>query len=421
MDAQLQEKLTGVLKQKINRQMLYYLDVCTKCGICKDACHIYRATGRPEHLPSYRAEVLRRIYKGKFDLLGKILPALHEVRELDERALEELFQAAYTCTGCRRCMVYCPFGIDITWMLGAAKALLVEAGRAPEVLEMLTDAAIEKGKSMDFYKDIIVDQIKGLEPELRKRTGIPDATIPMDKKGADILYVALGGTHTILPAAIIFTLAGENWTLSMFEGSNYGYFLGDTARAAEVAERIVTEAKELGVKEIVVTECGHTYRVMKHLDEIWSKQTFPFKISSIFEPFSRYIAEGRIKVDPNKITGPVTYHDPCQLGRNGGIFEEPRYVVKAISKDYREMMPNRGKNWCCGGGGGLVAQTELEEFRAVTGKMKAEQIAATGAKIVATPCENCRLQLALINERYNLNINVSAVMDLVVEALVLNK
>jgi Fe-S oxidoreductase len=421
VDAQLQEKITGVIKQKLNRQLLYYLDICTRCGICKDACHIYQATGRPEHVPAYRAEALRRIYKGRYSLPGRLFPALYEARKPDEQALADLFEAAYRCTGCRRCMVYCPFGIDITWLLGTAKAMLVEAGKAPEVLEMLTDAAIEKGKSMDIYKDIIADQIKEMEPELRERTGIPDAVIPMGKKGADILYVALAGAHSILPAAVIFTLAGENWTLSMFEGANYGYFLGDTARAAQVAERIVAEAKELGVKEVVVTECGHTYRVMKHLDEVWSKQKFPFKVSSVFEPFARYIAEGRIKVDPAKITGPVTYHDPCQLGRNGGIFEEPRYVVKAIAKDYREMTPNRGKNWCCGGGGGLVAQTELEEYRAITGKIKAEQIAATGAKIVATPCENCRLQLALLNERYNLGIQVCAVMDLVVEALVADK
>ncbi|MDI3280219.1 MAG: (Fe-S)-binding protein [Bacillota bacterium] len=416
-----QEKLLGVMKGRRNRQLLYYLELCTRCGLCKDACHIYRATGRVEFVPSHRAEILRRLYRRYFSPLGRLIPSLYEARELDERALEDLYEAAYTCTGCRRCMVYCPFGIDITWLLGVEKAMLVAAGKVPEELAMLTDAAIEKGNSIDLYRDLLQEQIKGLEPELRERTGMPGASIPIGRKGARVLYVALAGAHSILPAAIIFNLAGEDWTLSMFESSNYGYFLGDTEKAARVAERIVSEAKALGVEEVVITECGHAYRVMKHLDEVWSKQKFPFRVSSIFEPFARYLKEGRIKVDPDRIAERVTYHDPCQLGRNGGIFEEPRAIIRAIARDFREMNPNREKNWCCGGGGGLVAQPDLEEFRAVTGRLKAEQIAATGAKIVATPCENCRLQLDLLNQRYHLGIQVSAVTDLLVQAAVVEK
>jgi Fe-S oxidoreductase len=416
VDESTKNKLLRVLESKVNRQLLYYLDTCAKCGACKDACHIYKATGKPELTPSHRADLLRRVYRRYFTTGGKLMPALYEATELTDDVLDQMYQAAFTCTGCRRCMVYCPFGIDLTWIIGVEKAMLSAAGKVPEELDMLTDASIEKGKSMDLYREIMQDQIRSLEPELRELTGMPDATIPMGKKGAKVLYVALAGTASILPPAVLFTLAGEDWTLSEFEAANYGYFLGDTARAAQVAERIVSEAKALGVKEVVITECGHAYRVMAHLDEVWSKQKFPFKVKSIFEPWAQYLKEGRLKVR-HKLTVPVTYHDPCQLGRNGGIYEEPREIVKAICTDFRDMTPNREKNWCCGGGGGLVAQLDLEEFRAETGLLKVEQIRATGARVLATPCENCRLQIALLNERYNLGIEIAAVTDLVVEAV----
>lgn len=410
------QKLLDVLKSKLNRQLLYYLDVCAKCGACKDACHIYRATGKAEFMPSQRAAILRRVYKRYFTAGGRVAPALYEALDLDDQVLDRMYEAAYTCTGCRRCMVYCPFGIDLTWLIGVEKAMLAAAGRIPEELDMLTDAAIEKGRSIDLYREIMQDQIRSLEPELRRLSGLPEATIPMGVKGARVLYVALAGTGSILPPAVLFNLAQEDWTLSQFEAANYGYFAGDTARAAQVSERIVAEAKELGVEEVVITECGHAYRVMKHLDEVWSKQKFPFKVKSIFEPWAQYLKEGRLTVR-RRVAEPVTYHDPCQLGRNGGIYEEPRAVVKAIAEDFRDMTPNREKNWCCGGGGGLVAQTDLEDFRAETGLLKAEQVRATGAKIAATPCENCRLQLQWLNERYNLGIEVVAVTDLLVRAV----
>ncbi|MGE5553094.1 MAG: (Fe-S)-binding protein [Betaproteobacteria bacterium] len=416
MDGTTKQKLLDVMKGKLNRQLLYYLDVCAKCGACKDACHSYKSTGKAEFLPAHRADLLRRLYRKHFTTAGRLFPSLYEATDLSDQVLEEMYQAAFTCTGCRRCMVYCPFGIDLTWIIGVEKAMLAAIGKVPEELDMLTDAAIEKGKSMDLYREIMQDQIHSLEPELRALTGLPGAAIPMGRKGARVLYVALAGTGSILPPAVIFNLAGEDWTLSEYEAANYGYFLGDTARAAQVAERIVSEAKALGVEEVVITECGHAYRVMKHLDEVWSKQKFPFRVKSIFEPWAQYLREGRIKVR-NPITKPVTYHDPCQLGRNGGIYEEPWEVVKAICADFRDMTPNRERNWCCGGGGGLVAQTDLEEFRADTGLPKAEQVRATGAKIVATPCENCRLQLALLNERYNLGVEIAAVTDLLVQAV----
>lgn len=422
MDAatQARQTLIGLMDARMNRSLMYYLDICVRCSICKDACHQYVATGDVLYLPAYRAELIRRIYKKYLTGAGRLMPKLFEGRDPeDELLLDELYQTTYACTGCRRCMYYCPFSIDTTWVLAVAKALLIATGRGADILVQLADAAIEKGKSYDLFRDIIRDVLKGPEEKLRQTVGDPNASFVYDKEGADVLYVALAGTHTILPAAIIFHQAGEDWTLSSFEGSNYGYFLGDTAKAKEIAGRIVEEAKKLKVKEIVMTECGHAHRVLRDFYSLWAKEDLPCPMTSILTKIDGYIKDDRIKIKPGQVNEPVTYHDPCQIGRNFGVFEEPRNIVKAVCSDFREMTSNREKNWCCGGGSGLVAETEFDHVRLKSGRLKVDQIKATGAKVVVSPCENCRLQMDSLNTEYNMGVRISSILDLVVDALVI--
>jgi len=414
------EALLEVLKSKINRQLLLYLDVCARCAICRDACHQYKVTKDITYLPAYRAELVRRIYKKNISPAGRIFPKLFEGKEIDdEKLLEELGRSAYACTGCRRCMVYCPFSIDTAWVLSVAKEILNAAGRGNTMLGELADAAIFKGENIDMFKEILQETLKETEDELRGKLNDPSASIPMENTGADFLYVALAGTHTILPAAMIFNKAKISWSLSMFEAANYGYFLGSSKKAKAIAERIVEEAKRLKVKEIIITECGHAYRVMKFLYEAWAKEKLPFKIRGFVELAAEFIKDGRVVLKEKNFPEPVTYHDPCQVGRNAGFYDEPRYIMKRIAADFRDMAPNKERNWCCGGGGGLVAMSELDKFRIQTGRLKAEQIKKTGAKVLVTPCENCRLQMDSLNEAYGLGIEISSVMDFIANNMVI--
>jgi Fe-S oxidoreductase len=414
------EALLDVLKSRIDRQLLFYLDICARCAICRDACHQYKVTKDITYLPAYRAELIRRIYKKNISPFGKVFPWLFEGKEVDdEKLLEELGKAAYACTGCRRCMVYCPFSIDTAWVISVAKEILNAAQKGNTILGELADAAIFKGENIDMFKDILQETLKETETELKEKLNDDNASIPMESQGADFLYVALSGTHTILPAAMIFNKAKISWTLSMFEASNYGYFLGSSKKAKAIAARIVDEAKRLKVKEIIITECGHAYRVMKFLYEAWSKEKLPFKIRGIVELITEFIKDGKVILKEGNFQEPVTYHDPCQVGRNAGFYDEPRYIMKKIAADFRDLTPNRERNWCCGGGGGLVAMPELEKFRIQTGKLKAEQIKKTGAKVLVTPCENCRLQIDNLNEVYGLGIEISSVMDFVVNNMVI--
>jgi hypothetical protein len=268
---------------------------------------------------------------------------------------------------------------------------------------------------------MFLEQIKEMEEQLRDVTGDPNATIPVEKQGAKILYVPLAGAHTILPPAVIFNAAKEDWTLSIFEASNYGVFLADVNRAKQVAKRIVDEATRLDVKEIVIAECGHAYASYRWDVPNWFAGQFDFKVRSLIEVMADYIAEGKIKVDPTAVPEAVTYHDSCNLARNGGLIEEPRFVLKNVVSDFREMTPNKAEAICCGGGGGLVALAEYTERRLAAGKPKADQIKNTGAHVVVAACENCRLQIGDLNEHYKLNIRTTALTDLVVRAMRLPK
>lgn len=415
MDEATRQDLIKLFESKLNRAMRFYLETCTRCGVCTEACHVYASMGRVNNIAAYRAEIVRRLYKKYFKAKGRLWPSVGEAKELDDIAVDELFEAAYTCTGCRRCMVYCPFGIDTQMLMSIAKLLLIGAGSEPETLSMLADMSIQKGESIDMFKESFIAGIKKLEDQVvaKWRSEAGEAVIPVDVENADLLYVALAGAHSIIPAAAVFNAAGENWTLSFFEAVNFGAFVGDPTKTKLILDRIVKEAIRLKVKEVCICECGTAFRVMKHLS---GKQ--PFKVSSITEVHARYLREGRIRLDRQKIKGRVTYHDPCQMARNGGVIDDPRFIISQLTDDYAEMSPDPVYNWCCGGGGGLVALGEdTLDFRMKSARVKADQVKSTGAEILSTACENCHTQLSNLNDHYNLGVDVKFLSSMVAEAL----
>ncbi len=236
-----------------------------------------------------------------------------------------------------------------------------------------------------------------------------------------MLYVPLVGEHAIIPVAKIFHAAGEPWSLSLFTATNHSYFVGDAAKAKAAANWIVQEALDLGVEAIVYPECGHATRTLFNYFEDW----FGDEIANLerlnIVPLTRqYLKEGRIKVKPGTFDTPLTYHDPCSLGRSSGMYDEPRELVQAVATDYREMTPNRELNWCCGGGGGLIAAAEDKfEMRMKGGLPKVDQIKSTGAEWVITACENCKTQLEDLNEHYELGVEIKGAVDLIADSLVM--
>ncbi|MFX0090751.1 MAG: (Fe-S)-binding protein [Candidatus Hodarchaeota archaeon] len=402
---------------KSNRYFRYYLENCVRCGACIEACHFYQGDkDNALNAPVFKNEQVRRLVKQK-SLLGR----LGFFGRPKENYTEDLTYAVFeSCTNCRRCVMFCPFSIDISLINTAARSALIKIDKAPEMLLMIADMQIQRRESPEDYIDDFKDQIRDHEEAIREEIGDPSFRIPVAEKGADILYIPLSGAHTILPAAKIFHAAGENWTLSIFDSPNYGFLAGDVERAKKITKALLDEAKELGVKKLVISECGHGFRIMKQFVKLWFDD-FSYEVELIAETVANYIREDKIHLDKSKNADLYTHHDPCQHARNAGVFEESRYVLQHAVSEFVEMTPNRTKNWCCGGGGGVLGDPEFEETRLKGGKMKAEQIKATGAKAVSTTCDNCLLQIRELNDHYKLDVQIDNLTTIVSRALVYQK
>ncbi len=412
------DKFVEFVRQRVNRPLQYYQDICVRCGACADACHVFAATHNPVHIPAYRMALVKKLTQGKEHGNGRLLNWYNEFQARDARAAAQLEKAVWECTGCRRCAVYCPFDLDTALLVSLGRAALLQENPIHDIIAEIGQAEVVKGEIIDDIKEFYVEQMQELEQQLQEEFS-PGLQIPTDKK-ARVLYIPLVGEHAITPVAKIFHAAGEDWTLSQFTATNHSFFVGDMESAKKAAHWIVQEARRLGVSTIVYPECGHATRAMMQYSDSWfGDEVAGIERTNILPLVAGYLAEGKIRVRPGAFDTPSTYHDPCNLGRNLGFFEQPRALINAIVTDFRELTPNREYNWCCGGGGGLVADPDMEPLRIQTGIKKAEQVRQSGAEWLITSCENCTTQLEGLNEHYELGIEVKGVIDIIADALIL--
>lgn len=413
------ERFIDTIRGRVNKPVQYYFDSCVRCGACIDACHFYAASGNPAHIPAYRTMLVKKALQGGPAGKGALLDWYRDYEGADAGFATQLRTAMWECTGCRRCAVFCPFDLDTGQMVSAGRYSLLQEKMGPEMIGEIGDAEVSKGEIIDLVKEFYVEQVKELETRLQAEFH-PGLRIPVEKQGARALYVPLVGEHAVIPAAKIFYAAGEDWTLSLFTATNHSFFTGNMAKAKQAAHWIVAEARRLGVKTIVYPECGHASRtLLNYFDHWYGDEIAGIERVNVEQLIDSYLAQDRIRLKPGTFDTPLTYHDPCSLGRSSGIYEQPRQILRTVATDYREMTPNRELNWCCGGGGGLIAAQELQEARMQGGLPKVDQIRRTGAKWVVTACENCKTQLEDLNQHYELGIEIKGVIDLVADSLVL--
>jgi len=410
------ERFIDTISGRISRPLKYYEDICVRCGACIDACHFYAASKDPAHIPAYRMMLVKKAVQGGNN---KIVDWYREFEGMSPAMADQLKKALWECTGCRRCAVFCPFDLDTGLLVSAGRYSLLQESDEHEIIAEIGDAEVSKGEIIDVIKEFYVEQTQELEARLQEEFH-PDIRIPVEKEGARVLFVPLVGEHALVPAAKIFFAAGEDWTLSMFTATNHSFFVGDTEKAKLAANWIVQEARRLGCETIVYPECGHATRTAVQFFDSWfGDELDGIERVNIVPLVHSYLAEGRIRVKPDVFAMPLTYHDPCNLGRNVGSFEEPRELITAVATDYRELKPSRELNWCCGGGGGLIADMDMFDTRMRGGLPKVEQIQESGAEWVVTACENCKTQLEDLNEHYELGVEIKGIWDLIADALIL--
>ncbi|NNK87780.1 MAG: (Fe-S)-binding protein, partial [Flavobacteriaceae bacterium] len=283
------EKVYQELDKRFNRLIgTSATNLCTHCGWCIDSCHIFKATGNPDHSPVAKAEKVRRVLKRKHDWLSRLFPKWTGAKDLTDSDLDEWIEAAFkNCTLCERCVVNCPMGVETPQLLGTARGVLTAMGKSPEILNQLTDSAIAREENMEMMEPFFRKQIANLEKQVQEKMGDENARIPLSEE-ADILYVPLSGAHTMIPAAMIFNAAKADWTMSLFEASNYGLFVADIPKAKRIVERLMKEAKKVKAKTLVVTECGHAYGVLKWEAPKWFGKQFDFEVKSLLEVMDDY-------------------------------------------------------------------------------------------------------------------------------------
>lgn len=407
-----------------------YMEMCARCGTCASVCPVYYGEATKKYNPVERSDLIRSIYKKHCTTTGKLLGGFVGARDYREGELEEWTEHFYTCTGCRRCATYCPFGIDNSVITRKGRGIVDKLGLTPETMKKVVQISLETRNTDGASPEAFKGAIEFLEEEMKDEHGI-DIKIPVDQVGAEYFYVPPSGdvlvnSEATTGVAKVFYVLGmqDKWTMSSncFDGANYGLFTGNDADMKADNKPYVEEAKRLGSKVLFMGECGHAYRVMKMMMEPakwWGD--LPFKIMNCMEFTADKIKAGKLQFDKSKNPQPVTYHDPCNFARSCDITEEPRIILKASCQDFREMHPNRGENWCCGGGGGLSAMDDIFDFRMkVSGKKKMDQIRATGAKYVAAACSNCKRQLSQLMEYHKEDIAVGGVHDMLSRAILIN-
>jgi Fe-S oxidoreductase len=414
------------LGQELGGGLATHLNACVRCGLCGETCHIHLAEPEPANLPAAKAGRVAAFYRRYHTRLGRWAPALSGARAVTPEALRELADAVHgRCTGCGRCGLHCAIGLDVAAVIRAGRAMLAAAGMVPEGLQRTLRNQLETGNQMAIPREELFSTLEWLAEDLRAETGDAGAALPVDTAGARVLYLVNPREVKFFPlsllaAAGVFRAAGESWTLASrcFDVTNYGLFAADDAAAGELVARVLAAARELGVEEIVLSECGHGFRALRWEGPNWLRAAHPLPVRSVLELLDEYLASGRLTVDPARNPDRVTLHDPCNLVRWGGISEPQRRVLRRVVREFVEMTPNRVDNYCCGGGGGMLANSEYGARRVASGKRKAEQIRATGARIVATPCHNCADQLIEIAKRHRLGVEIQSVVELVYNSLV---
>jgi Fe-S oxidoreductase len=421
-------KMLGVLDKRLNRLLTSSLAACVHCGLCTEACHYVASTGNVEYAPAHKADLLRKVYKKRTDWLGRIAPWLVGGKDLSPELAERMYDLIFgACTVCRRCSFNCPMGVDYAAIMGTARAMMASVNRLPEGLKATIDIHLETGNNMGISEEELIETLEWMEEELQAELDDPDAKIPMNKKGAKY-FLTMNPREpkyyplTIQAEAKILHATKEDYTISTkyWDATNYCLFIADGVGAKKIAQWQIDNVEELGSEYLLAAECGHGYRSIRWEAANWLGRQPNFKIISFQELLAQYIQEGRIKLDPTRNPHRVTYHDPCNAAKSGGVIEEPRVVLKAAVEDFVELRHNRQYAYCCGGGGGALTMTEFAKRRMEAAKVKADEIAATGAKIVATSCHNCLDQLAEINRHYKLGVEVKLLVELVADALVLD-
>jgi Fe-S oxidoreductase len=423
--------------------LILTMEHCAKCQTCSEACHIFEASGKNElYRPTYRSEILRRLYFKYVKRGGLVSAWQHGDIQLNWPLVARLIELSYRCNLCRRCAQTCPVGADNGLVVHELrKVFSQEMGIAPKELhDNGSMLQLRVGSSTGMNPEAVKDNIAFIDEEISERTGIEVRT-PWDVEGADILLIHNAGEILAWPEnpgafALVLSAAGLSWTMSSelvaYDSINYGLWYDDV-QFARVALKHAEAARKLKVKKIVIGECGHAHKALSVVaDRVLLGESNIPRVSSL-TLLRDIVMSGRIKFDPTRNNFPVTLHDPCNVVRLMGVVEPQREVVRKLCPKFREMEPHGVDNYCCGGGSGFAIMSghNFADWRfRISGRKKLQQILTAFQdcldpsipKYLCAPCSNCKGQLRDMLAYYDLweknRILYGGLVELIVNAMV---
>ena len=429
------------------RSLQVFMDTCVKCGACTDKCHYMLGTADPKNMPVARQDLMRSVYRRYFTWPGKHFPKLVGARDLTKDVLDEWYSYYHQCSECRRCSVYCPFGIDTAEITMAGREILASIGYGQKYSNEIIGKVYKIGNNLGLPGPALKNTLEGLTEDIEDEMGIT-VEFPMDKVGAEVLLITPSADFFAEPHvdglmgyAKVFHEAGIDWTVSSYasEAANFGLFIGSYDNMEKVAKRIRKASEDLQVRRIVHGECGHAWRVAY---SFWNTLAGPFDYLDPNYPVPQHICEltydllqaGKIKLDPSQNDDKVlTFHDSCNVARGsrmgdkpGGQFEIPRALIKASCNNYVDMAQDtiHEHTYCCGGGGGLLTDDLMEvRVKGAMPRMQALNEVVESDKVthVAAICAICKTQFAKTLPYYNMGMDmVISVHQLVGDALIMS-
>ncbi|MGB5180329.1 MAG: (Fe-S)-binding protein, partial [Gammaproteobacteria bacterium] len=435
------EELTGKY-----RSLAVFLDSCVKCGACTDKCHYYLGTSDPKNMPVARQDLFRKVYRRKFTFAGKYFPKLVGAVDLTKDVLDDWYSYFHQCSQCRRCSVFCPYGIDTAEISMAAREVMDSIGVGQKYCNEIIAKVYKIGNNLGLPQPALADTLEGLEEDIEDETGVT-VRLPLDEKGADILVVTPSADFFAEPHvdglmgyAKVFHEAGVSWTLSSHasEAANFGMFIGSYENMRKVSLRIREAALDLGVKRIIFGECGHAWRVAYSFlntlagpfDFLDPKYPVPMHIMEFTHDL---IQRGALTLDKSANDDMVlTYHDSCNVARAsrmgpkpGGQFVLPREVIKASCNHFYDMPQDtiHEATYCCGGGGGLLTDDLMElRVKGAMPRMEALKyvVEKHGVTHMAAICAICKSQFAKVLPYYGFQMDsIVSVHQLVSNAIIL--
>jgi len=364
---------------------------CNKCGFCLPSCPTYLVKKKEAFSSRGRNAITRFAIENKLQLS------------------EDTENAIFTCLGCGACEAVCLSSVKTKELIFRDRECQVGEGFYPKITDRLVktlegtknisdDDQDERAEWQELIKNLPEENFEKEKAEVLFFVGCVASFFPMVQK------IPANMATIMKKAGVDFTiLGGDEWCC--------GFPLigaGMPDKLEQMKMHNLKKVADVGAKKVVFTcpSCFHTW-----------KHQYDTKVELVHASqfINQLIKAGRIKLK-KEIRMRTTYHDPCDLGRNTGVYEEPREIIKAVPGiDFVELPTNRKFSICCGGGGN-VEMTDAD-LSAQVAQMKLDAIRSVGAEMVVTACQQCVRTMATRAKRTKTELAVKDLTELVVEAM----